>query len=145
MTSNLQQWQPRKWPAKEFVENKTSDKEVADSGIKSVPHSGLVKIPRTFILPPSSVQCSTGLMDLKFYQRDRRREIVDEMRKASETCGIFQVIKHGIPISVCTRYWKVFKNSTSSLRRDAMGEYVTSMLKLRYSIWLFVRDSRTQQ
>ncbi|KAK6940690.1 Non-hem dioxygenase N-terminal domain [Dillenia turbinata] len=81
---------------KEFLDNKGTVKQLANSG--------LVKIPRMFVHPPSSVPCSTALqvpvIDLKCHQSDRRREIVNEICKASETWGMFQVINQGIPISL---------------------------------------------
>uniref|UniRef100_A0A5B7ADA2 Fe2OG dioxygenase domain-containing protein n=1 Tax=Davidia involucrata TaxID=16924 RepID=A0A5B7ADA2_DAVIN len=85
---------------KEFDERKGGVKELVDSGV--------VKIPRFFIHSPEKLQkasSSNGLqlpvIDFKGVESGRRRtEIVDEIRKASETWGFFQMVNHGIPISV---------------------------------------------
>ncbi|KAK6940691.1 Non-hem dioxygenase N-terminal domain [Dillenia turbinata] len=85
---------------KEFLERKTNIKELVDSGI--------VKVPRMFIHPPETIQSTPSLIqddvhlhvpliDFKGYQGDCRAEIVEEMRKASETWGMFQIINHGVP------------------------------------------------
>ncbi|KAK6937809.1 Non-hem dioxygenase N-terminal domain [Dillenia turbinata] len=90
-------------------------KEVLDfdntkAGVKGLVDSGVTKIPRFCVHPPESLQdspfdiqgmnLSVPIIDLGGSQSGRRKEIVEEIRKASETWGFFQVVNHGIPVSI---------------------------------------------
>ncbi|KAM7253773.1 hypothetical protein ACFE04_031455 [Oxalis oulophora] len=85
---------------KKFVETK--------AGVKGLVDSGLLKIPRIFIQPPefftkysSNSNTTVPVIDLKGLDSDdRRRAIVDELRRAFETWGVFQLINHGIPTDI---------------------------------------------
>jgi hypothetical protein len=85
---------------KEFDETK--------AGVKGLVDSGVAKVPRFLIHPPERLPMSspaTGhfqvpLIDLQGFETCRRAEIVDEIRKASGTWGFFQMVNHGIPVSV---------------------------------------------
>ncbi|KAH0635669.1 hypothetical protein KY289_035584 [Solanum tuberosum] len=81
------------------------------SELKTFDDAGIDKVPQIFILPQkkrleSSDTCETQfifpLIDLEGIDEDpiKHKEIVDEVRDASETWGFFQVVKHGIPTSV---------------------------------------------
>lgn len=92
----------------------TALKEFDDlkSGVKGLVDSGVVKIPKIFIYPteerpnkhpetgqvPSSLQVPT--IDLDGVDGWGRKEIVDKIRRASESWGFFQIVNHGIPIGV---------------------------------------------
>ncbi|KAI6674887.1 hypothetical protein NL676_002793 [Syzygium grande] len=90
--------------AKEFDETK--------AGVKGLIDSGVAKVPRLFIHPPQNLRelssdtdgAATGLkvpiVDMMGYRDIRRRDVVDHLRRASETWGFFQVINHGIPVDV---------------------------------------------
>ncbi|KAK2970141.1 hypothetical protein RJ640_019609 [Escallonia rubra] len=91
---------------KEFDETK--------AGVKGLLDAGVVNIPRMFIHPPENLQKATSLdargLRLQVPVIDlhqgleatgkRRDEIVSEIRAASETWGIFQIVNHGIPVGV---------------------------------------------
>ncbi|KAK1558494.1 hypothetical protein Q3G72_002979 [Acer saccharum] len=87
---------------KEFDETK--------AGVKGLVDSGVIKIPKFFIhpqqnLPKSSDTCDISfqipLIDLGGFEGSpRRKEIVDQIRQASETWGFFQLINHVLPVSV---------------------------------------------
>ncbi|KAH0720446.1 hypothetical protein KY290_005383 [Solanum tuberosum] len=93
-----------------MIELKTFDDTKA--GVKGLVDAGITKIPRIFILPPknrtdSSDTCDTHfifpVIDLESIDKTdsiKHKEIVDKVRDASETWGFFQVVNHGIPISV---------------------------------------------
>ncbi|XP_059626854.1 1-aminocyclopropane-1-carboxylate oxidase homolog 5-like [Cornus florida] len=84
---------------KEFDETK--------AGVKGLMDSGVVKIPRMFIHPPenlgkasldtSGIHLQVPLIDLKDLHSGRM-EIVNEIGKAAETWGFFQMVNHGIPL-----------------------------------------------
>ncbi|KAI3933541.1 hypothetical protein MKX01_032646 [Papaver californicum] len=88
---------------KAFDETKTGVKGIADSGIE--------KLPRMFVrtqdeftedLPYTEArddQFQIPLIDIHNIDC-RRNEIIDEIRRASTTWGFFQLLNHGIPISV---------------------------------------------
>ncbi|KAK4405862.1 Deacetoxyvindoline 4-hydroxylase [Sesamum angolense] len=80
------------------------------AGVKGLTDSGLLKIPRIFVRPSEELaqeltckktQVQVPVIDLSGIQdADRRKRIVEEVRIASETWGFFQVLNHGIPLTV---------------------------------------------
>ncbi|KAK3407185.1 hypothetical protein EUGRSUZ_K03278 [Eucalyptus grandis] len=91
--------------AKEFDETK--------AGVKGLIDSGMAKVPRLFIHPPqnlrdlssdtegSATDLKVPIIDMMGCQDSRlRRDVVDDLRRASETWGFFQIINHGIPVDV---------------------------------------------
>lgn len=75
------------------------------SGVKGLVDAGLLKIPRFFIhdrpiinepnLSTARTRIDIPVIDLK--GTNDRAEIVENVRHASENCGFFQIINHGIP------------------------------------------------
>ncbi|XP_059654341.1 1-aminocyclopropane-1-carboxylate oxidase homolog 11-like [Cornus florida] len=78
------------------------------AGVKGLADAGITSIPRIFINPPEKLQKSSNttrqipIVDLKGFENggQRRHEIVNEIREASETWGFFQLVNHGVPDSV---------------------------------------------
>ncbi|XP_055813676.1 1-aminocyclopropane-1-carboxylate oxidase homolog [Solanum dulcamara] len=78
------------------------------AGVKGLYDSGITKVPQIFILPPKyraktcKTQFTFPVIDLQGIDEDpiKHKEIVDKVRDASKTWGFFQVVNHGIPISV---------------------------------------------
>ncbi|CAK7346432.1 unnamed protein product [Dovyalis caffra] len=82
------------------------------AGVKGLVDAGVTKIPTFFVHPPEHVQNPSSEMtgnsasfqipviDFEGFESCRREEVVDEIRKASETWGFFQMVNHGIPVSV---------------------------------------------
>ncbi|XP_059630130.1 1-aminocyclopropane-1-carboxylate oxidase homolog 1-like [Cornus florida] len=80
------------------------------AGVKGLVDAGMMNIPKIFIRPPDELAHESNcvkshlqvpVIDLSGIEKhDRRREIVDEIRIASEEWGFFQVVNHGIPVSV---------------------------------------------
>ncbi|CAK9161672.1 unnamed protein product [Ilex paraguariensis] len=78
------------------------------AGVKGLADSGMLKIPKVFINQPEK-SCKADGVNLQVPVIDfaglessgvRRMEIVEEIRKASENWGFFQMINHGISFSV---------------------------------------------
>ncbi|KAK6138745.1 hypothetical protein DH2020_027512 [Rehmannia glutinosa] len=82
------------------------------AGVKGLLDSGLVKIPNIFVRPSEELTEESGyknttqliqvpVIDLSDIQNaNRRKQIVEKVRIASEKLGFFQVVNHGIPMAV---------------------------------------------
>ncbi|WOH12731.1 hypothetical protein DCAR_0832239 [Daucus carota subsp. sativus] len=81
------------------------------AGVKGLVDAGVKKIPDIFIHPPDVFEKNSGdkckdfcipVIDLEGLDKDQEshQEIVDKVRCASETFGVFQVVNHGIPVNV---------------------------------------------
>ncbi|PIN24314.1 hypothetical protein CDL12_02963 [Handroanthus impetiginosus] len=80
------------------------------AGVKGLADLGLLKIPKIFVRPSEELaqefthkgtQIQVPVINLSgILDTDRRRQIVEELRIATETWGFFQVVNHGIPLSV---------------------------------------------
>ncbi|KAK6161342.1 hypothetical protein DH2020_004723 [Rehmannia glutinosa] len=82
-----------------------------NAGVKGLIDSGLVKVPKIFVRPSedlneeltckNTTRIQVPVIDLSDIQNaDRRKQIVEQVRIASETWGFFQVANHGIPLTV---------------------------------------------
>ncbi|KAL2463652.1 1-aminocyclopropane-1-carboxylate oxidase-like protein 1 [Forsythia ovata] len=86
------------------------DFDKTEAGVKGLVDSGLQKIPKIFVRPAEelaedlnhkSAQIEVPVIDLGGLEKaDRRKQIVEEVRTASETWGFFQVVNHGISLNV---------------------------------------------
>ncbi|KAI8011726.1 hypothetical protein LOK49_LG06G02706 [Camellia lanceoleosa] len=81
------------------------------TGVKGLVDAGIAIVPKILIQPPdnfhkttnaTNTQFSFPIIDLTGINKDpvRHREVVDEVRENSVTWGFFQVVNHGIPVSV---------------------------------------------
>ncbi|KAB2040002.1 hypothetical protein ES319_D02G049800v1 [Gossypium barbadense] len=81
------------------------------AGVKGLVDAGITKVPRMFIRSDISsntlettkkTQYKIPVIDLQGIEDDPRRhkEISDQVRHASETWGFFQIVNHGITVSV---------------------------------------------
>lgn len=94
------------------------------AGVKGLVDSGVLKIPRILINPPenlpkatsSDVHLEVPVINLEGFEGRRRTEIVNKICEASETWGFFQMVNHGIPISVMKTCWNAQGNSMSNQR-----------------------------
>ncbi|XP_026387771.1 1-aminocyclopropane-1-carboxylate oxidase homolog [Papaver somniferum] len=89
--------------------------EESKAGVKGLVDAGIVKIPQMFIRPLDELteeldhtehensNFEIPLIDIKSVDLNdhlRHKEVIDEVRRASETCGFFRLVNHGIPLSV---------------------------------------------
>ncbi|MED6152217.1 hypothetical protein PIB30_089723, partial [Stylosanthes scabra] len=79
------------------------------AGVKGLVDEGVTKIPTLFHHPPdekfpiaSNTESMIPVIDLEGIVKDpmKRKQVVSRIRKACETWGFFQVVNHGIPLSV---------------------------------------------
>ncbi|KAL6989864.1 hypothetical protein U1Q18_015615 [Sarracenia purpurea var. burkii] len=80
------------------------------AGVKGLIDAGAVKVPKIFIQPPDELSedlasfqtdLQVPVIDISGIERsDRYKEVVCEVRIASEKWGFFQVVNHEIPSSV---------------------------------------------
>ncbi|MED6142718.1 hypothetical protein PIB30_000283 [Stylosanthes scabra] len=103
-------------------------------GVKGLLDSGVTKVPKFFIhsqetlqnLPPSSSPClNVPVIDFKGYDDEndmiRRSNIVREIREASSKWGFFQMVNHGVPISVMDELLNVireFHEQPSEIKKE---------------------------
>lgn len=92
---------------KEFDESKIGCKGLADSGITTIPrifHHPPETLPKFHKYPQNSSSTSLAeipVIDLSGLDSpDGRKLAVDQVRHAAATWGFFQIVNHGIPISV---------------------------------------------
>ncbi|GKB38651.1 1-aminocyclopropane-1-carboxylate oxidase homolog 1-like protein [Tanacetum coccineum] len=82
------------------------------TGVKGLVDSGVTAVPRIFILPlsenqktiepTSSTKLNLPTINLEGVNQDplRRKTVTQEVNDALETWGFFQIVNHGIPISM---------------------------------------------
>lgn len=105
------------------------------AGVKGLCDSGAVKIPRFFIHAPESllsgntsdIKLEMPLINLRGFEGDgaRRREIVDSIRRASETWGFFQMVNHGVPDGTMDSMLKAVRGFHEQPKEAKMGLYST--------------------
>ncbi|KAL7608958.1 hypothetical protein Lser_V15G13936 [Lactuca serriola] len=82
------------------VELKAFDQTKA--GVKGLIDAGITQIPRIFIHPPETSTKTTMALEIPVVDLGStdRTSTVQKIRAASENLGFFQVVNHGIPVSV---------------------------------------------
>ncbi|KAL4567415.1 hypothetical protein LXL04_022999 [Taraxacum kok-saghyz] len=72
------------------------------SGVKGLVDAGIKQIPRIFIDPPASSPKTSTTLQIPVIDLGSadRASTVEKIRAASENLGFFQVVNHGIPVSV---------------------------------------------
>jgi hypothetical protein len=108
---------------KEFDETKAGVKGLLDSGVAKVPRF-LIHPPESFpMLSPATTHFQFPMIDLQGFESCSRMEIVDQIRIASETWGFFQMINHGIPVSVIDNTLKAVRQFHEQPKEEKMEWY----------------------
>ncbi|GJS53181.1 1-aminocyclopropane-1-carboxylate oxidase homolog 1-like protein [Tanacetum coccineum] len=132
--TGVQQNYDRKSELISFDETKT--------GVKGLVDSGVTTVPRIFILPlsenkktiePTFSKLNFPTITLEGVNQDpfRRKKVIQEVNDALETWGFFQIVNHGIPISMLEEMKKGVKGFFEQddevkkqwYTRDSSGKY----------------------
>ncbi|XP_076909407.1 1-aminocyclopropane-1-carboxylate oxidase homolog 1-like [Bidens hawaiensis] len=72
------------------------------SGVQGLVNAGIQQVPRIFINQPETIPKSSTLFDFPVIDlaSTDRASTVDNIRAASENLGFFQIVNHGIPVTV---------------------------------------------
>ncbi|KAM7250676.1 hypothetical protein ACFE04_022559 [Oxalis oulophora] len=76
------------------------------NGVKGLVDSGLSEVPDQYIQPPNeriarlSYSHELPLIDLSELNGPNHDRVVDEIARAAETLGFFQVVNHGVPLEL---------------------------------------------
>ncbi|XP_022748797.1 1-aminocyclopropane-1-carboxylate oxidase homolog [Durio zibethinus] len=148
-------------PAPERIASETSvdydrTKELKEfddtkAGVKGLVDAGIVSIPKMFIRPAEELaveelnSCQTNIkvpiIDLSNIQDDSwRKEIVDKVRIASAEWGFFQVINHGIPLSVLDEMIdgvRMFNEKDLELKKELHSREATKKVRFNSNFDLY--------
>lgn len=77
------------------------------NGVKGMVDQGLSAVPGRYIQPPkerinkkNARMCSQTAIDLSQLDGPNRDKVAEEIVKAAETLGFFQVVNHGVPVEL---------------------------------------------
>ncbi|PRQ49629.1 putative deacetoxyvindoline 4-hydroxylase [Rosa chinensis] len=112
------------------------------TGVKGIVDPGITKLSPIFVRPkkdPSVVGDRTvsghfiiPVVDLAEYN-GRRAEVIDQVRRASESCGFFQVVNHGIPKRVMEEMLQAARVFHELPREEKAKYYSREMgMKVKY-------------
>ncbi|MCD7467403.1 hypothetical protein HAX54_004824 [Datura stramonium] len=107
--------------------------ESTKAGVKGLVDSGITKIPRFFIYPSSSLSpCENAQVEFKIPVVDlqgigsdsaRRKEIVEEIKGAAQSWGFFQIVNHGVPVSILDSILESTRSFHEQPKEDKMDLY----------------------
>ncbi|GMJ10007.1 Scopoletin 8- Hydroxylase [Hibiscus trionum] len=77
------------------------------NGVKGIVDSGISTVPRAYIQPPTeqinknnATKCEIPPIDLSKLDGPEHNQVVNQIVRAAETLGFFQVVNHGVPLEL---------------------------------------------
>lgn len=77
------------------------------NGVKGMVDLGLSKVPKQYVQPPqeridkqNAISHDNPPIDLSKLDSPNHDQVVEEIAKAAETLGFFQVVNHGVPVEL---------------------------------------------
>lgn len=123
-------------------------------GVKGIVDAGILNIPGIFMRPPEELSqelnCSRSQLQVPVIDfqgignSDERKQIVAQVQHASEHWGFFQVLNHGIPVSVTEGMIdgiRLFHNQDSEAKKKLYSLDFTKKVRFNSNYDLF--QSRT--
>lgn len=106
------------------------------NGVKGLVDLGLSEVPEMYIQPPEerikkeeSKSWDVPPIDLSKLNGAEHEKVVDEIVRAAETLGFFQVVNHGVPLEL----WESLKDAANtffSLPRENKAVYLTGVSRI---------------
>ncbi|CAN1796089.1 1-aminocyclopropane-1-carboxylate oxidase homolog 1 [Linum perenne] len=117
--------------------------DATKAGVKGLVDSGVKEVPRMFHAPPHYVEPDPDYIlptiDLAaVHDPVKRKQIVEEIRDASESWGFFQIVNHGVPEKIqeemMARSHDFFEQDVEEKKKfmgtDLTKKYTAEMIKL---------------
>jgi hypothetical protein len=114
------------------------------AGVKGIVDSGIVKVPPIFVIQTNELSCETSnsglthlqipVIDLKDIHEGGflRKQVVEEIQRASETWGFFQIVNHGISEDVMDHMIKGvrrFHEQPTEVKKEYYSRDITKKVK----------------